>query len=997
MIIFSSGYEPKNFPIVCGQNKATTTNLTVTSENASYPAVNMVNPNENQRWESNTASDQYVTVSLSEEQEIDYVAFAGHNFGDDDALISVETYDGSSWTERLAPIQITDNKPVIMKIEPISCSGVRLKIGSSDTTPTITVFYCGLCVEMERANYVGHTPINYGKVSNIVDGMSESGRFIGRIVIGENYTTNVEIDNLTPSFFRNKVNPFFVDAEKNPFFYAWRPLQYPNEVGFAWLRENGSMQNQLANGFVNISFPIGAIVDGRTITTEQPTERFITISEDVDDLNLRTLYDSLFPTPLDTTVLNVTVEAGVTIGSTSTANPALDIGTWPSGTTIDIDLAGTIQGAGGAGGDAPDGEGNDGGDAITAARAVTIDLASGGSIIDGAGGGAADTTNGGGGGAGSTGGLGGAADGGTAGNAGTASTGGTASGNAGAGGNAGLEGTDSDAADGGDSGCTIDDNPLITVVNSGSGTIEGCNVNTPSFGSVTIDITTDQVDYNLRTAYDGASHPTPDASTVVNCYIRNGVTISASDSFTPAFDVGSWPTGATINLHVNGTVVGAGGAGGDAADGYGEEGGTALYTDFPITIDFADQGSGADGEFSGGGGGGQAGTTDGGGGGAGDIVGAGGAADGGTAGNAGTATTGGTGGSASAGDGGNLGVDGEDNSGTQSADGAGFAGHAIEGDSNVTKVNAGDGTINGTEIDNYTFVTDDFTDETGIDTGSSTNQRYDAANDWYTQTTGAGTDEMPTMTSGTTSGVTVSADDSLSGYPQYEPYKAADDVVSGGTTDNIWHSAVGGTGWMKTDFGSSTDITGYTITAGNGVHVPYAPTAFTFEGSNNDSDWTVLDTQSSLSWTASEEKSFTLGSTESYRYYRINITAAGSYIVINEFELLGVGPEDDMTLLSNAISTGTAPTDVYAECEIKPVDAITINSDVVMEVSRDDGTTWRQCVLVEGATDGNGFKTYTDKRVNVSNQPSGTNLRYRIRTISAGEIQVKSSNIGYRT
>jgi hypothetical protein len=624
MILFPNGYEKENKPILAGQTKALADNTVATSENASYPAINMVNPNENQRWESSTSSEQYITVTLSQDEYIDYIAFAGHNFGDDDFDLSVETFDGSTWVERLEPQPLTNNKPAILKIDPVLCSGVRLKIGASDTTPTISVLYAGLSVELERNIYVGHTPIPYGKTSNVVNGMSESGRFLGRIVIGENYNTDIELNNITPSFFRTKVNPFFIDAEEKPFFFAWRPKDYNDEVGFAWFRQNGSMTNQLSNGFVNISFPISAVVDGREITTEQPTERFITISADVDDLNLRTLYDTLFPTPLDTTTLNVTVNSGVTIGATSTANAALDVGTWPSGTTINIDLAGTIQGAGGAGGDAPDGAGLDGGDAIIAARAITIDLASGGSIIDGAGGGGADLTNGGGGGAGSVAGVGGAADGGTAGNAGNATTGGTASGNAGSGGDAGLIGADSDILDGGSSGCTIDDNPLITVVNSGSGIIEGCNVNSPDFGSTVIDVTTDQVDFNLRTAYDNAGNPTPTASTNLTCFVRNGVTISASDTATPAFDIGTWPVGATIILNVNGTIVGAGGAGGNAVDGVGSNGGNALVTTTAISIDFADQGSGADGLIASGGGGGQAGTNGGGGGGAGNVIGVGG-------------------------------------------------------------------------------------------------------------------------------------------------------------------------------------------------------------------------------------------------------------------------------------------------------------------------------------------------------------------------------------
>lgn len=623
MIIYSNSSLRDDYPLICYQNLVTNANVTATSENTDYPVSNVANPSLANRWESTSDAVQYVTSTFSD-QEIDYVAITGHNFGSQSVTFSIEVDISSTWTEVIPDSTVSNDNPLVLFFDPQTCDGVRIKISSTVSSPTISVMYAGLALKLDRKIYVGHTPISHSKISNIVNGLSENGQFVGRIVVGDKNESTIELSNIDPNFFRNEIKPFFENCETYPFFFVWRPNEYQSEVGFCWSMADGSMQNQLPNGMVSIDMPIQGIVEGREISVSAPTTVNMTFSSDQNDVNLRTEYDLLFAAPTDDTSISVTIESGVTIGSTSTATPALDIGTWPSGTTITIIHNGKILGAGGAGGDAPDGEGNDGGDAITAARAVTIDLAGGGEILDGAGGGAADTTNGGGGGAGSTGGAGGAADGGTAGNAGTETAGGTASGNAGAGGAPGQIGADSDAADGGDSGCTIDDNPLITVLNQGSGTITGCNVNSSDFGSITMNISTDQVDYNLRTAYDGLSHPTPTASTVLVVNIENGVTISASDATTNAFDVGTWPAGADITININGVIKGAGGDGGDAADGAGQDGGDAFVTTVPVTIDFADLGSGADGEISGGGGGGEAGTLDGGGGGAGDIVGAGG-------------------------------------------------------------------------------------------------------------------------------------------------------------------------------------------------------------------------------------------------------------------------------------------------------------------------------------------------------------------------------------
>lgn len=80
----------------------------------------------------------------------------------------------------------------------------------------------------------------------------------------------------------------------------------------------------------------------------------------------------------------LTINSGVVIGSTSTATYALNVDTsWNAGDTIKIVNAGTIEGAGGAGGAANFGDGSAGGPALRCQRAVSVDntggvIASGG-------------------------------------------------------------------------------------------------------------------------------------------------------------------------------------------------------------------------------------------------------------------------------------------------------------------------------------------------------------------------------------------------------------------------------------------------------------------------------------------------------------------------------------------------------------------------------------------------------------------------------------------
>lgn len=112
-----------------------------------------------------------------------------------------------------------------------------------------------------------------------------------------------------------------------------------------------------------------------------PNVRPLVQAEDRNDLNIRDWYDDVYgDTPTSDTIVNVTIRSLVTIGSTSTATPALTIGAWPAGATIVITIqsGAYVVGRGGDGGDGGDqfnagGDGGDGGTAIDVDYPVSIE------------------------------------------------------------------------------------------------------------------------------------------------------------------------------------------------------------------------------------------------------------------------------------------------------------------------------------------------------------------------------------------------------------------------------------------------------------------------------------------------------------------------------------------------------------------------------------------------------------------------------------------------
>jgi hypothetical protein len=125
--------------------------------------------------------------------------------------------------------------------------------------PTIAVVYAGALLVLQRRIYVGHTPIPYGRSAKITNGRSESGNFLGRIVLNEKTQSAVKMQNLTPAWYRQHLDPFIAASKEAPFFFAWRPLSYPREVGYAWMTNDPQPSNARANGMMQIDLQMTGI------------------------------------------------------------------------------------------------------------------------------------------------------------------------------------------------------------------------------------------------------------------------------------------------------------------------------------------------------------------------------------------------------------------------------------------------------------------------------------------------------------------------------------------------------------------------------------------------------------------------------------------------------------------------------------------------------------------------------------------------------------------
>ena len=106
----------------------------------------------------------------------------------------------------------------------------------------------------------------------------------------------------------------------------------------------------------------------------------------------------------------------------------------------------------------------------------------------------------------------------------------------------------------------------------------------------------------------------------------------------------------------------------------------------------------------------------------------------------------------------------------------------------------------------------------------------------------------------------------------------------------------------------------------------------------------------------------------------------------------------DLTLVSNATTADSAPTtgDIVMTYT-NGAGTATVNTDIKAWISRDNGTTYTQATLTSEGTTG-GHSILTAHNVDISSQPSGTSMRYKITThnqSSSKETRIQAVSLGW--
>ncbi len=271
----------------------------------------------------------------------------------------------------------------------------------------------------------------------------------------------------------------------------------------------------------------------------------------------------------------------------------------------------------------------------------------------------------------------------------------------------------------------------------------------------------------------------------------------------------------------------------------------------------------------------------------------------------------------------------------------------------------------------------------GVNAGSSSNYSVTTGSGYVAPTVTSGTNQLLTNFSGYTNGAqTISTTSDTAGF---EAWRASD--ANAGT---YWQSgSVSGAATWKIDFGSSKTIVSSTMQIRSDA-TSAGPTAFTIQGSTNDSSYTTLYTASGLTWTTNgETKSQTFSVTGSYRYYKVVTTASGNGATVGfaQLVLLTADSTDNMIVVGTAQTADSTVSNGRVLLEYNPIDSITLNTDLTTEVTCDGGSHWASATL-SNAGKGQAGRSVAETADTSCGANTGTSFATRIKNLNNKSVQV---------
>ena len=303
-------------------------------------------------------------------------------------------------------------------------------------------------------------------------------------------------------------------------------------------------------------------------------------------------------------------------------------------------------------------------------------------------------------------------------------------------------------------------------------------------------------------------------------------------------------------------------------------------------------------------------------------------------------------------------------------------------------------------------IVDEYEDETGIDT--KVGATYDSGNKLYYLTPGSTDTQYPPAHNGTYVKATTQ-------YESFSPWLSTDPAqrLLGSSYTVQWHANTNANQRLHIDLGSAKVIKKiyYENSHSSGADSNAGVKNFILQGSNDaaafanltyatNTNWTDLTTdptimQQHVASDVEDPQYVVVTNVTAYRYYALKIVDNYGYslVGIRHIELQTISePAEGFTLQSNA-SVADAQSDAARIVLFQEdVDSVILNTDLKAWASRDGGTTFTQITLVNVGEYESG-KNILAASVDISGQPSGTSMKYKITTHNTKDLKIHGTGL----
>jgi hypothetical protein len=210
-------------------------------------------------WEP-TALPATLTIDFGRLRQIDYVGIGAHTIGSSECSVAVATSpDNSTYTDFSDDTAPGNDAAIMFLDDAVSCRYLRLSFAGSVVMPRVGVVYAGEVLTMYRALYAGHQPITMSRRTTMTTLKSRGGQLLGRSFRRHGIATPASYKNLPSDWVRENLDPFVRSARLYPYFWAWRPQDFPEEVGYVWTDDDIAPKNSGPRDLMEVGWEMEGI------------------------------------------------------------------------------------------------------------------------------------------------------------------------------------------------------------------------------------------------------------------------------------------------------------------------------------------------------------------------------------------------------------------------------------------------------------------------------------------------------------------------------------------------------------------------------------------------------------------------------------------------------------------------------------------------------------------------------------------------------------------